>query len=151
MALSPARSRERCWPGYLAWLSGTALLLVPSFLVLGIVFVAGVMVSPVLLSQLGEMSGRPRLQMLLALFGTGVGLVIKGTLIYSVFFLWASGGRVFAAIGKSVKHARTWPWLTGLIVLTPWMIQGPIDLLISRSNTLWSGTGSELVFLLQTT
>ena len=127
--------------------TGRILFLVPSFLLLGILFVIGVMAIPALLSQLGEMSGRPRLQMLMSLFGVGVSLIVKGTMIYSVFFLWATGGRVFAAIGKSYQLAREWSWLTGLVVLTSWIVQLPAGYLTNHSEILWSNTGPGSVFV----
>jgi len=122
------------------------LFFVPALLVVGFVFAAGVQGVPALISHVSESITRPKLQMLLTLLGLGVSLVVRGTIAYTPAHLVLSRGRVFAAMGKSYRDARTWSWLTAMIVLTGWVIKAPLDYLISHPGRLMQSWGPDSVF-----
>jgi len=122
------------------------LFLIPQLLVVGFVFAAGVKGIPALVSIVNGSISNLRFQMLLTLAGLGASLAIKGMLAYWPSYLVLSRGRVFTALGKSWRCARTGSWLTAMIVLTGWAMAAPADYLISNPGRLMQDGGPDSVF-----
>ena len=123
-----------------------ALFFVPALLVLGFVFVLGVQGIPAVVSHVGKSITSQKLQMLLTLAGLGTSLLVKGLLVYCPSYLVLSRGQIAGALGKSWERARTWGWLTAMIVLTGWGMTVPLNHLLSQPDHLIQKWGPGLVF-----
>jgi hypothetical protein len=122
------------------------LFFIPALLLVGAVSVAGVQGIPSLVSHVSASVASPKIRTLLGLAGLGASLVVKGVLMYWPAYLVLCRGRVVSALGKSWHCARSWSWLTAMVVLTGWAVKAPLDYLVSQPASLMQNSGPGSVF-----
>lgn len=115
------------------------------FLILGLFALASKGV-PLLVSVVNQSIASPRLQTLVWLLGLAATLVLMGALLYAPVRVVSGKIRALTAIRESIRLARNWDWLTGLIVCTGWLIRAPGEYVTANTGKFLAALGTDFVF-----
>jgi hypothetical protein len=126
---------------------GEIAILVPQILLIGLLFVLGVLGVPYLFDWIADQFDRPKLELLLRMAGRGGGFAVEVLLIYSLFFLREVRGNSVNAVKESVKFARENLWVTALLVGTALLMVAPFDLMARDAGALLVKLQGEMVFV----
>lgn len=122
--------------------------LVPSMIVLGLIFVVAITAVQLVFSILGGKVGGVWPSRLAWIAGLAGVIGIQTFLVYSLYFLVTQTSNPFEAIGKSVNFSRQQPVLTAMVVFTVFLIHLPVDFLVQRSDAVVLKFDPQLVFVL---
>lgn len=122
--------------------------LLPSLIVLGIVYVVCVTGLQLLSSSLAGIVAHPKAASVVSLAGVAVVVVVQALIVYSVYFLVVRTANPFEAVSESVSFGRRHLGITSLIVFTVFVIHLPIDYLAQRANQVVLKFDPQLVFVL---
>lgn len=125
--------------------------LIPSLMVLGLIFVLSVTAIQFLFAYLGNLLTGAWPGRVMWLAGVAGSIAVQILLVYSVFFLVTKASNPFEAVAKSAGFGRRSAGLTGLIVFTVFLIHLPVDYLTQRPDAVALKFDPQLVFVLLAT
>lgn len=120
--------------------------LAPRIFIIWTVFVLAWKGIPMLAGAAGALVPHARVQGLVVLAGFAASLAGRGVFLYGPLHATYSRRGSAAAAAWSVRTAREWSWLTGMIVLTAWAFQAPFEYLVSISGAVLEVAGPDAVF-----
>ena len=126
----------------------SVISLLPSLIVLGIVYVVSVTGLQLLASSLAGVIAHPKAAGVVSLAGVAGVVVVQSLIVYSVYFLVVRTPNPIEALAASIGFGRRHLRLTSLVIFTVFLIHMPIDYLVQRADRVVLKFDPELIFVL---
>ena len=122
--------------------------LIPSAMVVGIIFVAVITAIQLVLSMLAGAVANAWVGRLGWIGGVVLVVIFQALTVYSLYFLVTRTGNPITAISESVRFGRSHLGMTSALVVTVFLIHLPVDYLTQRADRVVLKFNPELVFVL---